>query len=192
MSPLKFAIIGFITSVFIPTAFGDKRTTPEVVREFSSPCGEYHLLVTGSEGWKNPYASAELWHLPRAGEERRRVWRIDKLPHRLGPASALVSSCGVVILVDEWVRTPSPVSLTLIDNEGKTKAVFSFEDIARVSGESARAMVKAATIGAWQSKPPQFNDNAECVRFFTCETSFVLDLKTGEIAKRSKDPDCSR
>ncbi|WP_146515643.1 hypothetical protein [Rubripirellula amarantea] len=166
----------------ISTAKADQRRTPELVREFTSPSGEYRLLITGHDDWRNPRPSAELSRLAKRAQPINDAWKIDELPHRLGPAAALVFDDGTVVLIDEWVRTPSPISLMVIDKQGIIKATHSFDDLAKVSGKSPAQMVESAKQGAWQSSPPIANHDAMSIRFFTDNIPILLNVKTGKIS----------
>lgn len=172
-----------ITSMLSPNSFADKRKTPKLVREYSSPSGEFHLVVTGREGWAKPHPSAQLFQISESGTSRSQVWRIDELPHRLGPGDVLISNSGVVVLIDEWVRTPSPVSLMVVGAVGKTIKVHSFNDIAQVTGKPKDSLIESAKVGIWQSRRPVISLDSERVQFFTGDTHFTLDLESGVISR---------
>ena len=173
--------IAVLSVCFSPTsANADKRRTPELVREFLSPSGNFLLRVIGTEAWLTPYASAELFRVDLKTSTCELIWRIDKLPHRLGPAMALVSNSGLVILIDEWVKTPSPVAITVLDQKGKTKAVYSFADIARLTKNSEAMMIEDAKVGVWQSAAAKLSQTQDRVEFSACRTVFYVELKTGQ------------
>jgi len=163
----------------------DTRKTPELVREFFSPSGEFRLVISGSKGWLNPRPSAELFQMLDSGRSSVQEWRIEELPHRLGPESAIISNDGIVVLVDEWIRTPSPRALTVFDREGMVKSVYSFDEIAKITGMSPSLMIKSAKTGTWESGKPILAADSVSTRFFTCDTYFSLNLKTGEISSKT-------
>ncbi len=166
------------------SSFADKRNTPEVVREFSSPSGEFQLVVTGCKGWLNPRPSAQLFRVAKSGQPRSEVWKIDELPHRLGPWDVLISNEGVVVLVDEWVRTPTPLSLMVIDPVGKIKVVHSIGDIAKFTGNSPTLLIDSAKMGIWQSSKPMVSSDSQSITFFTGDTNFSLSLESGEMSRQ--------
>ena len=189
---LKAAAMVFIaTAQMTGTARADKRVLPEVLREFHSPSNEFRLLIIGNDRWLKPYASAELYRVNKSdsnepdsnepGSSDELLWRISKLPHRLGPSNAFVTDGGRVLLIDEWVNTPSSYALMVIEKNGETKPALSFAEIARLTGNSEASMVKSAVVGAWQSMQPSLVPGKERVRLRTCSTPFYLDLSTGEV-----------
>ncbi|MEZ6075332.1 MAG: hypothetical protein R3C09_12575 [Pirellulaceae bacterium] len=161
--------------------WADKRVLPDAIREFHSPSKNFRLVVVVEEKRTEPVVYAELYRKSDGGVEEDLIWRIDKLPHRLGPSRALVTEGGRVLLIDEWVNTPSSFALMAIEKNGTIKLTLSFADLAKLTGNSERSMAESAKFGAWRSLEPYLVPGKEIACLCTCSTPFHLDLTNGEV-----------
>lgn len=169
-----------LASGLLSVAGGDVRISPPLLRAFQSPAGSHVLEVRGTDGWKLPNALAELFSIGRGG--RRTLWS-KALPHRYGPWSAIVSDSGSVLLLDEWVKTPSQFALMLIDAAGTEIARYSMSDIAEVSGVPTSKLVTTARIGPWMSASPKPAFDRRVVMLEAGGVPLEIDLVSGRLTR---------
>ncbi|MBC7924672.1 MAG: hypothetical protein H7039_03360 [Bryobacteraceae bacterium] len=160
---------------------GDVKVLPPVKREFLSPSGSHVFEVSGTAGWKSPYAHAELFSTSRGS--RRSLWSKD-LPHRFGPGSAIVSDTGRVLLIDEWLKTPSPYAVVLFAETGTEVARYSMQDIAQVSGVPSSKLVTTARFGPWMSALPRAEVSRNTVILEAGNVRLELNLDSGRIVRK--------
>ncbi|MGJ5820446.1 hypothetical protein [Paludibaculum fermentans] len=161
----------------------DGKTLPPELRTFSSPAGAYVLELRGPEGWKRPQAQAELFAARPGG--RRSVWT-KTLPHRYGPALAVVSDQGVVLLIDEGVRTPGPLAAVIIARDGRETARYSTAEIAKLAGVTIVALAKSARVATWLSAPPAITSGGGVVVLEAASVPLELDLNSGHLRRTGK------
>ncbi|MBC8167399.1 MAG: hypothetical protein H7Y20_16210 [Bryobacteraceae bacterium] len=159
---------------------GDVKVLPPAKREFQSPSGSHVLEVSGTAGWKSPYAQVELFSL--SGGTRRSLWS-KELPHRFGPGSAMVSDTGRVLLTDEWLKTPSPYAILLFAETGIEVARYSMLDISKVSGVPSSKLVTTARFGSWMSASPRAAVSRNAVILEAGKVRLELDLDSGRITR---------
>lgn len=173
-------------SLVATTAMGkDKKVRPPAQRRFASPSGTFALDVTGAVGWPSPQAHAELFAV--AAGARRSLWS-RPLPQRYGPALAVVSDEGTTLLVDEWIRTPSPYALVVIGVTGETIGAHSMADIAAASGVSPADLAARATDGPWMSAPPSLDPPSHRVVVEAGGIRLVVDLATAQLSRAAAGP----
>ncbi len=151
---------------------------PPVHREFVSPSAMFVLTISSDDHWKTSTAQAEL-------EERRpgaprNVWR-HSLANIKGPRRAVVTDHGEVILIDDWINSPSQRALTLISVTGKTVATYSLDSLIATLRVSPRDVSSRATLGIWLSAEPTVSDDGATVRFRTAGRGLVLHVSDGRM-----------
>ena len=99
----------------------DAISRPPATRIFVSPAGHYKLTIENRDNWQTQETVADLKEIE--GDAARTAWQ-QTLPHRMGPRAALVTDNGEVVLIDEWINSPSPYALSEIDVRGTTIARY--------------------------------------------------------------------
>lgn len=167
-------------TLLLTTAHGkDVKVLPPEVRSFESPSGAYVLEVLGTAGWKQPQARAELFSVSAEGRSRR--WSAA-LPHRFGPGSAFVSDTGRVVMIDEWVKTPSQYAVALFAENGDMVSRHSMSDIATVSRVPASTLVTRARVGPWMSAAPALAPAQDSVAVEAGGVRLEISLDSGRIS----------
>lgn len=175
-----FAAVVSASTVAGATSGRDAKALPPEFRTFPSPAGSYVLELRGPAGWKTPYAQAELFSVSTGG--RRSVWS-KTLQHRYGPGLAIVSDSGQVLLIDEWLKTPSPQAIVLFSNTGSEAARYSMPEIAAVSGVPSSKLVTAARAGVWMSSPPDAVFSRAVVVLEAGGVRLEINLNSGRLTK---------
>lgn len=158
----------------------DKKVLPPPLRSFASPSGRFELLLRSAQAAADPHVVAEMFRIDTTG--RRSLWS-RPLPQRLGPALALVSDEGATLLVDEWVKTPSPYALMVLGPGGETLDTHAMADIAAVSGLSMAELVARAQSGPWMSAAPSRAAQPQRVLLQAGGVLLSIDLSTGHLAR---------
>jgi hypothetical protein len=158
----------------------DKKTRPPAIRRFTADTGTFQLEVTSSNSWRTSQAHAEMFAVASSG--RRSVWSIS-LPQRYGPALAVVADTGGVLLVDEWINTPSPYALMVIGPDGNTVSTHSMNDIATAAGLVPAQLAASAASGPWMSAPPAYLAAQDAVSIEAGGVRLRIDLKTGKLSR---------
>lgn len=158
----------------------DEKSRPPASRRFASANGDFQLDVTSPDNWKTSRAHAEMFAVASSG--RRSVWS-TALPQRYGPALALVSSNGGVLLVDEWINTPSPYALMVLAPNGETVGSHSMNDIAAASGLSPAQLAASAASGPWRSAQPIYEAGQGVMLIEAGGVRLHVDLKTGKLSR---------
>lgn len=165
------------TSLALPK---DAKVLPPVFRSFTSDNKSFVLDIQGSAGWRSPYATAELFSVGRSG--RVRIWS-QKLPHRFGPSTALISDSGRVLLINEGMNTPSPRSLTLLDESGAEIARYSIQEIGAIAKVSVSEMLHSARSLMWMSAPVRPLWKRGIIEFEVAGVPLNLNLASGELSR---------
>lgn len=163
----------------------DKKVLPPPRRSFASPSGRFELQLRSAQAAADPHVVAEMFRLDAAG--RHSLWS-RPLPQRLGPALALVSDEGATLLVDEWVKTPSPYALMVLGPGGETLGTHSMADIAAVSGHSMAELVARARSGPWMSAAPRRSDQPQRVLLQAGGVPLAIDLATAQLVRAPAGP----
>lgn len=159
----------------------DRIELPPEVRAFQSPSGAYVFEVRAIDRWKLPQSEAELFLVtPDAG--RRSLWRAV-LPQRYGPGSAFVTDAGRVLLLDEWMKTPSSHAVELFSQDGELIARHSMSEIVALSGVPGSEIVTVATVGPWMSALPAMSPTQDTVLVEAGGVPLEIDLHTGRISQ---------
>ncbi len=161
----------------------DVKALPPEFRSFSSPAGAYVLELRGPRGWKPPQAQAELFAARPGG--RRSVWT-KPLPHRYGPALAVVSDEGLVLLLDEGLRSPGSLAVTVLARDGSEIARYSTSDIAKTAGVTMSGLIKSARVGIWMSAPPAMTPDGSAVVLDAAGLQLKVDLHSGQLSRSRK------
>ncbi|QOY87073.1 hypothetical protein [Paludibaculum fermentans] len=161
----------------------DVKALPPDFRSFSSPAGAYVLELRGPRGWRPPQAQAELFSA-RPGA-RRSVWT-KPLPHRYGPAQAVVSDEGLVLLLDEGLRTPGPLAVAVLARDGSETARYSTSGIAKAAGVTLPALIKSARVGIWMSAPPAMTPDGAAVVLEAAGVQLKVELHSGRLSRSRK------
>lgn len=151
---------------------------PPVYREFASPSTHFVLTIVSDDHWKTSTARAEL-HERRRGAQRS-VWR-HTLANIKGPRRAVVTDHGDVILIDDWINSPSQQALSLLNATGKTVATYSFDSLVAILQVSRRDVSSHATLGLWLSAEPTLSANGSTVRFRTADRGLSLRARDGQL-----------
>lgn len=162
-----------------PLAAVDVISRPAATRVFLSPAGHYELTVSSADNWRTPRGVAELAEI--SGNERRLVWRQD-LPHRMGPRTAVVTDSGTVVLIDEWINSPSPYALTVIDSSGKILAQYSLDQLIAALGVERRAISANARLGIWMSAAPVLSADGAAIIFRTGGRRLTVWVSDGRLS----------
>lgn len=177
------AVIASLLPVAVPAL--DKKVLPPPRRSFASPSGRFELQLRSAQAASDPHVVAEMFRLDTAG--RHSLWS-RPLPQRLGPALALVSDEGSTLLVDEWVRTPSPYALMVLGPGGETVGTHSMADIAAVSGLPMAELVARARSGPWMSDAPSRSAEPQRVSLHAGGVQLLIDLGTARLARADAPP----
>jgi hypothetical protein len=179
--PDRRAVLAGVGTLWLTAAHGrDTKLRPPELRSFASPSGTFVLEVRGPAGGASLQARAELFSAGAAG--RQSLWS-KPLPQRYGPGTAVVFDDGRVVLIDEWVKTPSPYALMLLAANGDTLVCHSMADIAAVSGVSTARLVTGATAGPWMSAPPERVAGRKALLVTAGKVRLELDLASGRLAR---------
>jgi hypothetical protein len=173
------AVIGFF--MLTTAQSSDRIDLPPEVRLFQSPSGVYEFEVRAVDGWKQPQSEAELFAVgPDAG--RRSLWRVA-LPHRYGPGLAFVTDAGRVLLIDEWMKTPSSYAVQLFAVDGEEIARHSMADIVALTGVPGSEIVTIARVGPWMSAPPTLSPTQDSVLVEAGGVPLAINLQTGHVSR---------
>ena len=164
-------------------AWGQKIMTdaidlPPVHREFMSPSANFVLTISSDDHWATPMARAAL-NSRRAGVQQI-VWR-QTLLNIKGPRRAMITDYGAVILIDDWINSPSDHALSVLSAKGKTVATYSLDALIAILNVPRRDVSSHATLGIWLSAEPTVSDDGATVRFRTAGRGLVLRVRDGRI-----------
>jgi hypothetical protein len=181
----------FLTLATLPAAgivtghAADAMNTPDAIsrppakRIFVSPAGRYKLIIENRDNWQTQEVVAALEEI--VGVATRTVWQ-QALPHRMGPRAALVTDNGDVVLIDEWINSPSPYALSEIDVRGTTIAQYSLDQLIAALAVGRRAVSDNAHVGIWMSSPPVLRSDGASVEFRCAGKKFSLRLSDGALS----------
>ena len=179
---LSYVAIGLlvITAFFPAVSHGsDLKALPPETRSFESPTGAYVLEIRAVDGWSQPSAGAELFRVDSADRSSR--W-FKVLPHRFGPGLAFVSDEGRVVLLDEWMKTPSEHAVVVVSTTGETVARHSMSEIGNAAGVATSVLVSKATVGPWMSAPPHFQPARDALEVEVAGVRLEINLRSGRIS----------
>jgi hypothetical protein len=154
---------------------------PPDVREFTSASGGFVFRVGTNDKWKSGVAVAELLVPAKAGAMISR-WR-KPLPHFEGPRRVLVSDNGYVALFDDWINSPSPRSIMVLDSRGNTVAIYTFEALVQALGVTPRIVADSAHLGIWLTTEPQLSPDRTTVILRAGGHTLALSLNTGKLER---------
>lgn len=186
MMVLKLLLVVLATLTFTDACGNDLKVLPPGLRCFFSPSGTYLLEVRSTDQGRQPQSQAGLFLI--SAEGRRNLW-FAELPHRYGPGFVFVSDSGEVLLVDEWIKTPSPYALTLYAKTGAVVARYSMMDIVTVSGISSPELVTRARVGPWMSAPPKLPPTRESVMLEAGGVDLEISFSSGRLSKKKGNGD---
>jgi hypothetical protein len=161
----------------------DRIAFPPELRTFASPAGAYVLEVRAVDGWKLPKSKAELFSVESG--DRRSLW-LTALPQRYGPGTAFVSDAGDVLLIDEWMKTPSSHAVVLLRKDGEVIARYSMAEIGALAGVPGPTLVTRARVGPWMSAPPRLSAARDSVLVEAGGVSLEIDLHSGRILRGAR------
>lgn len=157
----------------------DKISRPAPVRQFKSPAGGYEFTISSADNWKTPHGVAALVQLD--GKTQRPRWNLA-LPHFMGPRTALVADSGTVVLVDEWINSPSRHALMVISPKGEMLADISFDELVAALGVERRDISTHARLGVWMSAAPVPSADGGSIRFAAGGRHLSIRLADGHLS----------
>jgi hypothetical protein len=134
-----------------PRKAGDSIEHPAPRREFTSPNGQFMLVVEAVDKWKKLAAKATLL---RTGAAAAKVVWSHAIVQQLGPRQVLVSNEGRVLMIDEGINVRSRYALMLFDAQGQVLATHDFDTLARAAGATEAAIKAHARFGTWMGDRP--------------------------------------
>lgn len=161
----------------------DRLDIPPQTRSFVSPSGRYRLdleLVGPKPPWR---VDARLLAVEPGGAVGTRTLWQQRLPHDGGPRLALVSDRGIVVLLDDWIRIPSPRAIMVLTGSGQVLANHSIEQVIDRVQRPPREVTEAARFGNWLSEEARLAQPAGPVLLRCAGRSLSLDLDTGRLTR---------
>lgn len=159
----------------------DRMPPPPVQREFLSTDGSVRLRIRATDAaWRKASVVGRLDRLTAQGTLRATLWE-RPLPQAYGPRFAVVGVQAQVLLVDEWIHTPSLLALQLLDPQGEPRKVWSFDALAALLGVSGRALSQAATAGPWVGSAPRLDATGRTVLIGAAGRTLVIELASGHL-----------
>lgn len=162
-----------------PSRPREATSRPPDQRHCVSPSGRYRLELRLLAAARPVRVEAEWLDLqPPHGQPG--AW-LRVLPHDWGPRSAVVANNGAVVLIDEWIRRPSALALSLLDLQGATVACYSAEQIVQLLGLTVPVVLAAADQGLWCSGPPELSADGLFLLQGSGGKRLKLNLHSGEL-----------
>jgi hypothetical protein len=158
---------------------GDYLAVPPTREEFSSPAGNYVLVLSTRDNWQSQRSLAELWH--SAPATRQRLW-MRLLPHEFRPRYVVVGPNGEVLLLDEWINVRSRYAVMLLDAQNHVLAQYGFDSIQRILGVPAAEIVAKARHGWWITSPPAVEGGGDRARVETAGRQLFIRLRDGHLS----------
>ena len=84
-------------------------------------------------------------------------------------------------MIDDWINSPSPRALTLINARGKIIASYSFDALIAILQVSRRDVSSHATLGVWLSAEPTISDDGATVHFKTAGRVLMMRVRDGRL-----------
>lgn len=94
----------------------------------------------------------------------------------------MVCDKGRVVLIDEWLKTPSPLAILLFSETGSEIVRYSMSEIATISGVPASTLVAKARVGTWMSDEPVAIYDRELAVLEAGGLRLDLHLRTGRLS----------
>lgn len=154
---------------------------PPERREAASPDGGFLLVWTTLDGWRTPRAQAEFYRLEN--QRRQLLWR-RTLPHRHGPRQALVSNQGRALLTDEWINTPSPHAILVLDQGGRVIADHTFDQVVAALGVPVREVGDRAKASAWITEGPALSADGATALVKAGGHTLSIRLADGQLSRQ--------
>jgi hypothetical protein len=162
----------------LPRSTSDARVLPPLRRDVASASGRFLLVVSSDDQWRTPFARGELFE--RRQGALQSLWRTD-LPHVQGPRWVTVLDSGALILVDDWINSPSEQALTLISPKGHALARYSLDDLIRFLKVPPRRVTDQARHGLWLSTLPLLTGDGKEVEIQSAGKTFWIRLSDGKL-----------
>jgi hypothetical protein len=154
---------------------------PPQSREIFSPRRNISARVFSEDQWKLRIATLEVF--ANDGAKKTLLWRVQ-LPHPNGPRFVTVLDSGAVVLIDDWINSPSRQALMVLTPSGKALATYSFEDIVAVLSVSRREVANLAKIGLWQSASADLGQDGKTLLLYSAKKILDLNLIDGSLRLR--------
>lgn len=151
----------------------DVKVMPDEVRTFCSPSKKCVLTIRTLDHWRTPRPQATLT------VEGSEVWE-SAIQNWHGPKTACVTNKGNVVLFDEWPNIKSELAVTLISDKGKSKKVWTFDQIRSIAKASSDDITAFAKIGNWLGGLPAVK--GETVSFAMAKVRMSLSIPNKSIA----------
>lgn len=152
----------------------DAMVLPNETRTFCSSNKKCVLTIKTLDHWKTPYPVATLV------VNGKSVWE-RKIDNWRGPRMACVSDAGRIALFDEWPNSPSQRAITIIAQAGKTKHVWSFDQVVAIAGVNRETVPPQAKLGVWLSSMPVIDD--DIIRIKIAGVDLILNLIKASLTK---------
>ena len=148
------ALLSTSAAVALQVFDGDSIRHPPGQREFRSPSGAFVLVVSTTDNWQSPHATAELFGVQ--GATRTSIWR-RPLPHEYGPRFALAGNRGDVLLLDEWINAQSRYAVMVINRRNEIVAEQSYDDVEKTVGVAMGRIQTNVRSGVWIGGTPSLD-----------------------------------
>jgi len=157
----------------------DLTTRPPERRQVYSADGRYKLDLRLLAAERPVRVEAE-WVDQQASHGEPAAW-LRLLPHEWGPRTAVVASSGAVVLLDDWIRRPSLLALSLLDLRGEIVACYGAEQIVQLLGASVPEVMAVADRGLWCTGEPELSEDGRYLWQRSAGRQLQLDLSNGDL-----------
>ncbi len=157
----------------------DLTTRPPERRQVYSADGRYKLDLRLLAAERPVRVEAE-WVDQQASHGEPAAW-LRLLPHEWGPRTAVVASSGAVVLLDDWIRRPSLLALSLLDLRGEIVACYGAEQIVQLLGASVPEVMAVADRGLWCTGEPELSEDGRYLWQRSAGRRLQLDLSNGDL-----------